>query len=147
MEHIDADADPAPASRDLGRRASPAVRLDRMFANISSWISKASGRPAVFVGAALIVVAWGASAPILPFSDTWQLIMNTVSSIITFLMVFLIQNTQARDSEAMHAKLDTIISALDGADNRYLKIERLPDSDIEAIRARFGPKPREDPGE
>jgi low affinity Fe/Cu permease len=67
--------------------------------------------------------------------------MNTISSIITFLMVFLIQNTQARDSEAMQAKLDTIIAALDGADKRYLRIERLPDTDIEDIRARFGPRP------
>ena len=65
--------------------------------------------------------------PILHFSDTWLLTINTVSSIITFRMVFLIQNTQARDSEAMHARLDTIIAALIGADNRYLMIERLPD--------------------
>jgi low affinity Fe/Cu permease len=139
-------ADRAPESRDLGRRASRAVRLDRVFANISSWIAKASGRPATFVGAILIVLAWGATGPLLHFSDTWQLIMNTVSSIITFLMVFLIQNTQARDSEAMQAKLDTIIAALDGADNRYVQIERLPDSDIEEIRARFGPHPKHDPG-
>jgi low affinity Fe/Cu permease len=147
MVQTNAGPDAAPESRDLGRRASRAVRLDRLFANISSRISKASGRPATFVGAALIVVVWGASGPLLHFSDTWQLIMNTVSSIITFLMVFLIQNTQARDSEAMQAKLDTIIAALDGADNRYVQIERLPDSDIEEIRARFGPHPQADPGE
>jgi low affinity Fe/Cu permease len=147
MVQIDGDTDPALESRDLGRRASRAVRLDRLFADASSRIAKAAGRPATFVAAILIVLAWGASGPLLHFSDTWQLIMNTVSSIITFLMVFLIQNTQARDSEAMHAKLDTIIAALDGADNRYLRIERLPDSDIEEIRARFGPHPQKDPGE
>jgi low affinity Fe/Cu permease len=78
-------------------------------------------------------------------SDTWQLVMNTISSVITFLMVFLIQNTQARDSEAMHAKLDAIIAALDDADDRYLQIERLPDTDIEDIRERFGPKPERPP--
>ncbi|HZZ88348.1 MAG TPA: low affinity iron permease family protein, partial [Caulobacteraceae bacterium] len=66
-------------------------------------------------------------------------------SVITFLMVFLIQNTQARDSEAMHAKLDAIIAALDDADDRYLQIERLPDTDIEDIRERFGPKPERPP--
>ncbi len=142
-----ARGDRAPQSRDLGRRASRAVRLDRVFANASSWIAKASGRPATFVCATVIVIAWGVSGPLLHFSDTWQLIMNTISSIITFLMVFLIQNSQARDSEAMQAKLDTIIAALDGADNRYVQIERLPDSDIEDIRARFGPHPLEDPGE
>ncbi len=147
MIEINVQTDAAMESRDLGRRASRAVRLDRLFANISSRIAKAAGRPATFVSAALIILAWGVSGPLLHFSDTWQLIMNTISSIITFLMVFLIQNTQARDSEAMQAKLDTIIAALDGADNRYVQIERLPDSDIEDIRARFGPHPQEDPGE
>ena len=147
MAHSHAHNDPGPPSRDLGRRASRAVRLDRLFANISSRIAKAAGRPATFVSAALIIIVWGVSGPLLHFSDTWQLIMNTISSIITFLMVFLIQNTQARDSEAMQAKLDTIIAALDGADNRYVQIERLPDSDIEDIRARFGPHPQKDPGE
>jgi low affinity Fe/Cu permease len=117
------------------------MRLDRLFADVSSRIAKATGRPATFISAALIILAWGASGPLFHLSDTWQLIMNTISSIITFLMVFLIQNTQARDSEAMQAKLDTIIAALDRADNRYLQIERLPDKDIEEIRARYGPKP------
>jgi low affinity Fe/Cu permease len=113
----------------------------RAFAQLSSVIAKASGRPATFVAAFVIVVAWGASGPVFHVSDTWQLVMNTVSSIITFLMVFLIQNTQARDSEAMHAKLDTIIAALRDADSRYIGVERLPDQEIEAMRARIGPQP------
>lgn len=124
-----------------GPRERQALRVDRLFADVSSWIAKAAGRPVTFVIAVLIVLSWGASGSLFHLSDTWQLIMNTISSIITFLMVFLIQNTQARDSEAMQAKLDSIIAALDGADNRYLQIERLPDRDIEQIRERFGPRP------
>ncbi|HXU99242.1 MAG TPA: low affinity iron permease family protein [Caulobacteraceae bacterium] len=129
-----------PATAPNGDR-SRVVRMDRLFANVSSHIAKTAGRPAAFIAAVVILLAWGASGPLFRLSDTWQLIMNTISSIITFLMVFLIQNTQARDSEAMQAKLDTIIAALDGADKRYLRIERLPDTDIEDIRARFGPRP------
>lgn len=113
----------------------------QVFADISSYIAKASGRPMTFVAAIVIVVVWLATGPPLRYSDTWQLIMNTVSSVITFLMVFLIQNTQARDSEAIHAKLDTLIAAVDAADNRYIRIERFADQTIEDIRAQLGPKP------
>lgn len=116
------------------------MRIDRLFADVSSHIARAAGRPATFIAAALIVIGWSASGPVFRYSDTWQLIMNTISSVITFLMVFVIQNTQARDSEAMQAKLDIIIAALENADNRFLKIERLPDKDIEEIRERYGPK-------
>jgi low affinity Fe/Cu permease len=117
------------------------MRPERLFADASSHVAKGAGRPQTFILACLVVVAWAMAAGPLHASDTWQLIMNTISSVVTFLMVFLIQNTQARDSEAMHAKLDTIIAALDKADNRYLQIERLPDTDIEEIREHFGPKP------
>ncbi|HZZ87018.1 MAG TPA: low affinity iron permease family protein [Caulobacteraceae bacterium] len=121
------------------------MRPDRLFADAASQISKGAGRPFTFILACLIVVSWGLAAGPMHLSDTWQLVMNTISSVITFLMVFLIQNTQARDSEAMHAKLDAIIAALDDADDRYLQIERLPDTDIEDIRERFGPKPEHPP--
>jgi low affinity Fe/Cu permease len=141
-------------SRDIASPAAPsadhrhgAMRIDRIFADVSSWIAKAAGRPATFIVVMLIIGSWGVSGPLFHFSDTWQLVMNTISSIITFLMVFLIQNTQARDSEAMQAKLDAIIAALDGADNRYVQVERLPDKDIEDMRARFGPHPKELAGE
>jgi low affinity Fe/Cu permease len=118
----------------------------QIFADVSSYIAKASGRPKTFMAAIVIVAVWLATGPPLRFSDTWQLIMNTVSSIITFLMVFLIQNTQARDSEAIHAKLDTLIAAIDAADNRYIRIERLADQTIEDIRAQLGPKPPDEIG-
>jgi low affinity Fe/Cu permease len=80
------------------------------------------------------------SGPVFHFSDTWQLVMNTVSSIITFVMVFLIQNTQARDSEAMQAKLDKLVRAMSDADNRYIALEDLTDEEIEKFRAKHGPK-------
>lgn len=120
------------------------MRMERVFADAASQVAKFAGRPSVFILACLLVVVWGVLGPPMHGSDTWQLVMNTISSVITFLMVFLLQNTQARDSEAMHAKLDALIAALDNADHRYLKIERLPDTDIEHIRERYGPKP-EDP--
>lgn len=113
----------------------------QIFANMSSAIAKVAGRPAVLVAVLVIVGAWAASGPVLRYSDTWQLVMNTVSSIITFVMVFLIQNTQARDSEAMHAKLDTLVAALEAANNRFIGIERLPDEEIERVRATEGPHP------
>jgi len=116
----------------------------QLFADVSSYIAKASGRPKTFIAAIVIVAVWLTAGPPLRFSDTWQLIMNTVSSIITFLMVFLIQNTQARDSEAIHAKLDTLIAAVDAADNRYIRIERFADQKIEDIREQHGPRPPED---
>jgi low affinity Fe/Cu permease len=74
------------------------------------------------------------------FSDTWQLVMNTVSSIITFVMVFPAQNTQARDSEAMQAKLDELVRAMSEADNRYIALEDLTDEEIEKFRAKHGPQ-------
>jgi low affinity Fe/Cu permease len=116
----------------------------QVFADTSTAIAKVSGRPFAFMAAGAIVLLWAVAGPLLRFSDTWQLIMNTVSSVITFAMVFLIQNTQARDSEAMHAKLDTLIAAIEAADKRYIGIERLPDESIEEVRAKFGPRPSGD---
>src|SRR4051794_29687066 len=112
----------------------------QLFADIATAVAKVSGRPFTFMAAGAIVLLWAVVGPLMRFSDTWQLIMNTVSSVITFVMVFLIQNTQARDSEAMHAKLDTLVAAIEAADNRYIGIERLPDERIEKVRAKFGPR-------
>ena len=117
------------------------MRHAQIFADICSRVAKIGGRPTAFVSAAAVVLIWGMIGPLLRFSDTWQLIMNTVSSIVTFLMVFLIQNTQARDSEAIHAKLDTLIAGIQAADDRYIGVERLPNEDIEALRDQYGPEP------
>jgi len=113
---------------------------DRLFATMSSWVARIAGRPLTFAFAALVVILWAVSGPLLRFSDTWQLVMNTISSVVTFLVVFLIQNTQNRDSDAVHAKLDALIAAIETADRRYIGIERLPDIEIEQIRSQFGPK-------
>ncbi|MEJ0095690.1 MAG: low affinity iron permease family protein [Methylocella sp.] len=107
---------------------------DKLFADLSSKVAKASGRPLTIVVSAIFVIVWACAGPFFRFSDTWQLIMNTVSSTVTFLMVFLIENTQARNGQAVQAKLDEIIKALDKADNRYMQIERLPDEAIERFR-------------
>ena len=115
------------------------MHIGKLFDEFSSAVAKASGRPLVFALAAVFIIAWASAGPLLHFSDTWQLIVNTVSSIVTFLMVFLIQNTQARDSEAMQAKLDELIRAVEKADERYIALERLPDREIEAFRERHGP--------
>jgi len=79
------------------------------FTHFAKWASHATGRPVTFIGAALIIVLWAVTGPLFGFNDTWQLVINTSTTIITFLMVFLIQNTQNRDSEAMQIKLDELI--------------------------------------
>jgi low affinity Fe/Cu permease len=120
------------------------MSLDEIFADLSSRVAKGAGRPVTFIAAAVVILAWGLSGPLFGLSDTWQLIMNTISSIVTFLMVFLIQNAQARDSEAIHAKLDELIRAVANADNRLIAIEQLPDDQIEQFRAKHGPRPTAD---
>jgi len=113
----------------------------RAFAQLASVVAKAAGRPATFAAAFAVILAWGVSGPLLGFSDTWQLVMNSISSVVTFLMVFLIQNTQARDSEAMNAKLDTLVAAIRQTDHRYIGVEELPDQEIEQMRRQLGPHP------
>src|ERR1700736_5742622 len=94
----------------------------RVFARRSSVIL---GSPWAFAAAILIIAVWATTGPVFHFSDTWQLIINTGTTIVTFLMVFLIQNTQNRDSQAMHLKLDELIRAIDGAHNALLNLENL----------------------
>ena len=87
--------------------------------------------------AASIIVVWGVTGPIFQFSDTWQLVINTGTTIVTFLMVFLIQNTQNRDSHAVQLKLDELIRAVSGAHNALLDLEGLEEADLERFRARY----------
>ncbi len=95
------------------------------------------GRPRVFAIAVGIIMLWIASGPIFGFSDTWQLVINTGTTIITFLMVFLIQNTQNRDTEAIQVKLDELIRATKGAHNALLDLEELEEETLDAFRARY----------
>jgi low affinity Fe/Cu permease len=119
------------------------VYHDSPFTRFAKWTSRAAGHPATFVVAVLIIVVWAATGPIFAFSDTWQLVINTGTTIITFLMVFLIQNTQNRDSVAVQLKLDELIRAINGAHNGLLDLEELSDEDLARIRARFEALARE----
>ena len=109
--------------------------MDRLFTRIATMISAAAGQPLAFVLALSIIVVWGVSGPIFAYSDTWQLVINTGTTIVTFLMVFLIQNSQNRDAGAMQAKLDELIRAVDKAREQFIAIEHLTDKEIEEIRA------------
>ena len=109
--------------------------LDRLFTRIASAIAAFAGQPAAFVIAALLVLMWGVTGPVFHYSDTWQLVVNTATTIVTFLMVFLIQNSQNRDAAAMQAKLDELIRAVEDARNRFIGIEHLSDHEIEHLRA------------
>ena len=108
--------------------------MKRVFADIATTIAQQSGRPFTFVLALLVVVVWAATGPLFHFSDTWQLVINTSTTIITFLMVFVIQNTQNRDGAAIQAKLDELIR-VSAARNTLIGIEMLTEDEIEEIRA------------
>jgi low affinity Fe/Cu permease len=104
------------------------------FTRAAKWASHAAGRPSTFIGAVLIILIWAISGPLFGFSDTWQLVINTSTTIITFLMVFLIQNTQNRDTEALQIKLDELLRAMETAHNTMIDLEELDDEELEAIR-------------
>jgi low affinity Fe/Cu permease len=107
------------------------------FTRFAQWTAHATGRPITFVSAASLIVLWGASGPLFGFSDTWQLVVNTSTTIVTFLMVFLIQNTQNRDSEAIQVKLDELIRVTHGAHIALLDLEELEDKELDEIRAQY----------
>jgi len=116
---------------------------DSPFTRFAKWTSHAAGHPATFALAVLIILVWAATGPIFAYSDTWQLVINTGTTIITFLMVFLIQNTQNRDSAAVQLKLDELIRAINGAHNGLLELEELSDEDLARIRTRYEALARE----
>ena len=107
------------------------------FTRFANGASRATGKPVTFVLALLIVVVWGVTGPIFGFSDTWQLIINTGTTIVTFLMVFLIQNSQNCDNEALQLKLDELIRATAGAHLALLDIEELTDVELDRLRAHY----------
>jgi low affinity Fe/Cu permease len=115
-------------------KAKGAGRLNRFFTKAATQVAEITGRPYTFIACVVIIVVWAACGPFAGYSDTWQLIINTGTTIITFLMVFLIQNTQNRDSTAIQAKLDELIRALEPAQNKYVGIEKLTEEEIEALR-------------
>lgn len=109
--------------------------FDRIFTSFSARIASIAGQPLTFIVALAIILIWGITGPLFGYSDTWQLVINTGTTIVTFLMVFLIQNAQNRDAAAMQAKLDELIRAIKDARNDFIGIEHRTDHEIEAIRA------------
>lgn len=107
------------------------------FAQFARWISRASGHPAAFALAFLTIVVWAALGPVFGFSDTWQLVINTSTTIVTFLMVFLIQHTQERDTQAIQLKLDELIRSHEGAHTALLDLEELSARELAAFRRRY----------
>jgi low affinity Fe/Cu permease len=108
--------------------------MNGAFTRVASFIATAAGQPATFLLAVGTVVVWAITGPMFGYSDTWQLVINTGTTIVTFLMVFLIQNSQNRDAAAMQAKLDEILRAVEDARSEFIGIEHLDDTQIEQIR-------------
>jgi low affinity Fe/Cu permease len=108
-----------------------------VFGRFSRWIAAASGRPKTFGLACSVILVWAVTGPLFGFSDTWQLVINTGTTIVTFLMVFLIQNTQNRDTEALQIKLDELIRSVRGARNQVLDLEEMDEAQLDAIRKEY----------
>jgi low affinity Fe/Cu permease len=109
--------------------------MDRFFAAFSHRIASWAGQPGAFIAAFMVVILWGLTGPLFHYSDTWQLVINTGTTIVTFLMVFLIQNAQNRDAAAIQAKLDELIRASRSARNSFIGIEHLTEAELEQIAA------------
>jgi low affinity Fe/Cu permease len=107
------------------------------FSRFARWTAHTTGHPLAFVCATVTICIWLITGPLFGFSDTWQLVINTGTTIVTFLMVFLIQNTQNRDSAAVHLKLDELIRTVTGAHNALLDLEELTEADLERLRSRY----------
>lgn len=108
-----------------------------LFNRVSTWAASATGSPAASIGAAALVAIWAACGPFFHYSETWQLVVNTGTTIVTFLMVFLIQGSQNRDACAVHLKLDEIISALRRADNELMDLEGLDQATLDKLRETY----------
>ena len=119
---------------------------DGFFTRFAAGIATIVGQPQAFVVAGGLILVWGITGPIFGFSDTWQLIINTATTIVTFLMVFVIQNSQNRDAAAMQAKLDELLRALQDAREQFIGIEHLTDRQIEDLRAALEREVGKEPG-
>ena len=118
---------------DSGRKQTQGDAFGKFAAAASGWL----GSKWAFVGAIVIIAIWGVTGPLFNYSDTWQLVINTGTTIITFLMVFIIQNTQNRDARAINLKLDELIHAIGTAKNQMMDIEKLSDEELDQIHERY----------
>ena len=107
--------------------------MEKLFNHLANATAKLAGRPWTFIVCLAVVLIWAVTGPVFKFNETWQLVINTGTTIVTFLMVFLIQNTQNRDAAAMHAKMDELIYAVKKADAAFIGIEHLTDKELAAI--------------
>jgi low affinity Fe/Cu permease len=113
------------------------MSLSDSFTRFAKWTATTSGHPTTFGLAVAVILLWAVTGPLFRFSDTWQLVINTATTVITFLMVFLIQNTQNRDAIAMQLKLDELIRAMRGAQNSVLSLEDMTEEELEQLRAHY----------
>jgi len=114
----------------------PDARLP-FFARMSNEVARLTGKPATFALCCLVIIVWGVTGPLFHYSDTWQLIINTGTTIVTFLMVFLIQQTQNKDGMAMQLKLNELVAAVDGASNRLISVEDLTGEELRVLAAHY----------
>ena len=113
------------------------MTINHLFTQFARWAARKAGHPLTFFSAVAIIVLWALSGPLFGFSDTWQLIINTGTTIVTFLMVFLIQHTQNTDTEAVHLKLDELIRSRHGARDSLISLEDLSDDQLDQLKAEF----------
>ena len=113
------------------------MKISNFFTRISNWVSRKTGHPITFILACGVILAWIITGPMFHFSDTWQLVINTATTIVTFLMVFLIQSTQNRDTTALQLKLDELIFVTKNAHNALLDIEELSDNELDLIKKNY----------
>jgi low affinity Fe/Cu permease len=119
------------------RIAEDETQATPLFARFARWVERQVGRSSTFLLAIAAVLLWAASGPVFGWSDTWQLVINTATTIVTFLMVFVIQNTQTRDTQAMQLKLDELIRVNAMARNSFINLEELSEGDVERMKAAF----------
>jgi low affinity Fe/Cu permease len=112
--------------------------LSQVLEQFSLKATKATGTSMAFILALSAIIAWGVTGPLFHFSDTWQLVINTSTTIVTFLMVFLIQRTQNKDAQAIHLKLNEIVAALEGASNRLIDVEDLTEGELDTLHKHYG---------